>query len=81
MQSLRTKLRKALAVVLFLINVLGCWLWWESYKATVDWSKRSELFPLPFYIISLPHWLVVDLAITLIILSALGLTIMNVVRD
>lgn len=78
---MRTKIRKAIAVILFAVNILGCWLWWESYKSTVDWSRRSELFPLPFYIVSLPHWFIVDLAIALIILSSLFLTIMNVVRE
>jgi len=52
-----------------IMTVLGCWLWWESYKMTVNWSKRDELFPLPFYIVWLPHWFVVDLAILIIIVA------------
>jgi len=53
------------------LTVLGLWLWWESYKCTVIWSKRMELFPSPFYLVWLPHWFWVDLAILLIILAYL----------
>jgi len=73
---MKASLRRAVAVVLFTIVVLATWLFWESYKCTVNWSKRHELFPLPFYILKLPHWFVVDLAIALIIFSSLALTIM-----
>ena len=54
-----------------ILTVLGLWLWWESYKATVIWSKRMELFPSPFYLIWLPHWFWVDLAILIIIAAYL----------
>jgi len=61
--SLRSKVIVAVVLFLLVADVLGLWLLWESYKCTVNWSKRKELFPLPFYIVSLPHWFVVDLAI------------------
>jgi len=54
-----------------ILTVLGLWLWWESYKMTVIWSKRMELFPMPFYAFYLPHYAVVDLAILLVILAYL----------
>ena len=54
-----------------ILTVLGLWLWWESYKMTVIWSKRMELFPMPFYAFHLPHYAVVDLAILLVILAYL----------
>ena len=54
-----------------ILTVLGLWLWWESYKATVNWAKRVELFPSPFYLIWLPHWFWVDLAILIIIVAYL----------
>ena len=76
-----SKLVSALAVTLLVIIVLGCWLWWESYKCTVNWSRRSDLFPMPFYLFYLPHWAVVDLAITLIVFSSLGLVIMLIWRE
>ena len=53
------------------LTVLGLWLWWESYKMTVIWQKRMELFPMPFYAFHLPHYAVVDLAILLVILAYL----------
>ena len=53
------------------LTVLGLWLWWESYKCTVNWSLRTKPFPLPFYIAWIPHYMVVDLAILLIILAYL----------
>jgi len=53
------------------LTVLGLWLWWESYKCTVIWAKRMELFPMPFYAFHLPHYAVVDLAILLVILAYL----------
>ena len=54
-----------------ILTVLGLWLWWESYKATVIWSKRMELFPSPFYLVWLPHWFWVDLAILITIIAYL----------
>lgn len=54
-----------------ILTVLGLWLWWESYKCTVIWSKRMELFPMPFYAFHLPHYAVVDLAILLVIVAYL----------
>ena len=54
-----------------ILTVLGLWLWWESYKATVNWPKRMEPFPSPFYLIKLPHWFWVDLAILIIIVAYL----------
>ena len=54
-----------------ILTVLGLWLWWESYKMTVIWAKRMELFPMPFYAFHLPHYAVVDLAILLVILAYL----------
>ena len=54
-----------------ILTVLGLWLWWESYKMTVNWSLRTKLFPLPFYIAWIPHSAVVDLAILLVILAYL----------
>ena len=54
-----------------ILTILGLWLWWESYKATVNWAKRMELFPSPFYLIWLPHWFWVDLAILIIIVAYL----------
>ena len=54
-----------------ILTILGLWLWWESYKCTVIWSKRMELFPSPFYLIWLPHWFWVDLAILIIIIAYL----------
>jgi len=58
--------RKTLGGILL---VLSLWLWWESYKMTVIWSKRMELFPMPFYLFHLPHYAVVDLAILLAIIA------------
>ena len=54
-----------------ILTILGLWLWWESYKATIIWAKRMELFPSPFYLIKLPHWFWVDLAILIIIVAYL----------
>ena len=54
-----------------ILTILGLWLWWESYKATVIWSKRMELFPSPFYLVWLPHWFWVDLAILMVIVAYL----------
>ena len=54
-----------------ILTVLGLWLWWESYKVTVIWSKRMELLPSPFYLVWLPHWFWVDLAILIIIAAYL----------
>ena len=52
-----------------ILTALGLWLWWESYKMTVIWQKRMELFPMPFYAFWLPHYAVVDLAILLVLLA------------
>ena len=66
---MRSRLRLFRKITGGILTVLGLWLWWESYKCTVVWAKRHELFPLPFYLVKLPHWLVVDLAILMIIVA------------
>ena len=63
------RLRHIRKVIGGILTVLGLWLWWESYKMTVDWAKRHELYPLPFYVAYVPHWFAVDLAITLVIVA------------
>ena len=69
--SVKLGLRQFRKITGGILTVLGLWLWWESYKATVIWSKRMELFPSPFYLIKLPHWFWVDLAILIIIIAYL----------
>ena len=69
--SVKLGLRQFRKITGGILTVLGLWLWWESYKATVIWSKRMELFPSPFYLIKLPHWFWVDLAILIIIVAYL----------
>ena len=76
-----SKLVSGLAVFLAIVAVLGCWLWWESYKCTVRWELRSQPFPMPFYLFYLPHWAVVDLAITLIVFSSMAMAIMLIWRE
>jgi len=77
----RCKLEKALAITMFLTIILSCWLWWESYKCTVKWGLRDKLFPLPFYLVWVPHWFVVDFAILLIVFSAFILTLIIVMKN
>lgn len=69
-------MRTAICIAMLVAILLSEWLWWESYRCTVNWSKRHELFPLPFYIVYLPHWLVVDMSIAIIALCASVLTYM-----
>ncbi len=75
-RKLRKWIRRVLAVGLFAVNIFSCWMWWESYKMHVNWSKRGEMFPLPFGIISLPHWIIIDLCITLISVSSFVLALL-----
>jgi len=77
----KAKARRVLVVILLSTILLGEWLWWESYNATVDRRKRFTDFPLPFYVVYLPHWLVVDLAIALITFSAIILACLAVVKE
>jgi len=74
MSKLKAILERTLPVRVLLylsLNIFSLWLWWESYLDTVNWEMRTANFDLPFYIASIPHGLVVDLAILLIWLSSL----------
>jgi len=67
-----------LAVALLASTLLSVWVWWEAYKLSVDWGKRYEPFPLPFYVWSLPNWFVIDLAILIIVASSVLLTVLAI---
>ena len=67
----RRKVLVAGAILMWII-LIGVWAYWEVYKAHVDWSKRSLLFPSPFYLWWWPCWAWVDFAISLIVFGALG---------
>ena len=43
---------------------------------TVVWSKRGELFPMPFGVAYIPHWIIIDLCITLISVSSFVLALL-----
>jgi hypothetical protein len=80
-RKLRKWVRRVLAVGLFAVNIFSCWMWWESYKMHVCWGKRGELFPMPFGVAYIPHWIIIDLSITLISVSSFVLTLLALGGD
>jgi len=78
LEKLKVYARRFIALACLILNILCCWFWWESYKATVNWSKRFDLFPLPFYATYWPHWFIVDFCISVIVLCSFILALLAI---
>lgn len=61
--------RVAAAVAFLVIGVVAEWLHWEVEKSFIDWARRKQPFPAPFYAFYWPRGAWEDLAITLAILA------------
>ncbi|MEM2153012.1 MAG: hypothetical protein QXI27_06075 [Nitrososphaerota archaeon] len=57
-----------LIVFLLLIGLISVWMNWEAVRTSMDWSKHSQSFPLPFYLASPPIYFYIDLSYLLIII-------------
>ena len=76
---MNARLRKMLVVVSLTLMILGEWIMWEAVVKPLrsccpgGWSRD---FPSPFYIFYAPIWLWHDLSITMVVVSAVVLSIL-----
>jgi len=59
--------KTALIIFALIVGVVSVWMNWEVVRTSMDWTKHSQPFPLPFYIASPPIYFYIDLSYTLII--------------
>lgn len=69
-----------LIIFLLIVGLISVWMNWEVVRTSMDWSKHSQAFPLPFYLASPPIYFYIDLSYLLIII-VLGLLTYYSLKD